>query len=362
MAGAIAIISISSTIASFIKKYWHILLILIFIIIMIPVLIFSIAINVLFPQVSREEFKIYKDLTKETGINWASFMAYDVVRLDNYLKENNPNESVFDLLRVSFKEYKIVETEKKITKIVNGKEVTKTVTQKEYIVTRELEIHGYGPIEDLLVSLNYTTTEENMTIKEVTNFLSELNKKEEYEIETSILTGDEITENFDENHKQWFTALIEILPLLDPTSEFDPDKFIIPELSSNPDAPSIWPTQGIVTSEFGEIRQNHNHNGIDIANTEGTPIYAAADGTVIAVGSSGNFGKRIMIYHGTNESGETYVTIYAHLSQFKVDVGDKVTQGSLIALMGNTGYSTGPHLHYEIRVNGIPINTRDFLP
>ncbi|MHB8279607.1 MAG: M23 family metallopeptidase, partial [Candidatus Humimicrobiaceae bacterium] len=210
-------------------------------------------------------------------------------------------------------------------------------------------------------SLNYDTSEDNMTVKKVTDFLETLNEKEEYEIETSILTGDEITENFDENHKQWFTALIEILPLLDPTSEFDPDKFIIPEIIANPDIPSIWPTQGIVTSEFGEIRQNHKHNGIDIANTEGTPIYATADGTVIAVGSSGNFGKRIMIYHGTDESGETYVTIYAHLSQFSVSVGDKVTQGTLIALMGNTGYSTGPHLHYEIRVNGSSINPRDFL-
>ena len=125
----------------------------------------------------------------------------------------------------------------------------------------------------------------------------------------------------------------------------------------NPNQPQIDPT-----SEFGEIRPTHNHNGIDIANIIGTPIYATADGTVIAVGSSGNFGKRIMIYHGTDESGATYVTIYAHLSQFKVNVGDKITQGTLIALMGNTGYSTGPHLHYEIRVNGSPINPRYLLP
>lgn len=66
----------------------------------------------------------------------------------------------------------------------------------------------------------------------------------------------------------------------------------------------------------------------------------------IAVGLSGNFGKRIMIYNGTDEEGRTYITIYAHLSQFKVDEGDKVSQGSLIGLMENTNYSTGPHLHY----------------
>ncbi|MHB8276166.1 MAG: M23 family metallopeptidase [Candidatus Humimicrobiaceae bacterium] len=362
MAGPLTIASITSTSAGFIKRYWKQILICIFVISLIPAFIITTAINILLPQLSKEEFSIYKNLTEETDINWYSFMAYDVVRLDNYLKENNPNESVYDLLRVNFTEYEIIETEKEVAKTVNGKEVTETITQKEYKVIRELEIHGYSSIKGLLNSLNYPTAKDNMSVKKVTDFLSELDSKEEYEIETSILTGDEITENFDENHKKWYYALAEILPLLDPTAEFDPDEYIIPELSSNPSVPSIWPAQGLVTSEFGEIRQNHTHNGIDIANITGTPIYATANGTVIAVGSSGNFGKRIMIYHGTDENGTTYVTIYAHLSQFSVSVGDKVTQGSLIALMGNTGYSTGPHLHYEIRVNGIPINPRYLLP
>jgi len=361
MSDPITIISISSTIASFIKKYWHILLVLIFIIIIIPVLIFSIAINVLFPQVSREEFKTYKALTEETDISWDSLVAYDVVRLDNYLKDNKPNESVFDLLKVNFKEYEIVDKEKEITKIVNGKIITETVTEKEYKVVRELEIHGYTPTRDLLKSLNYDTSEDNMTVKKVTDFLDTLNGKEEYEIETAILSDEEISEDFDDIHKEWFTALIEILPLLDPTSEFDPDEFIIPDLT-DPDIPSIWPASGTVTSEFGEIRRTHTHKGIDISNNIGTPIKSTANGTVIAVGSSGNFGRRIMIYHGTDENGTTYVTIYAHLSQLNVKIGKKVDQGDLIGLMGNTGFSKGSHLHYEIRVNGTPVNPRMFLP
>ena len=361
MADPITIISISSTIASFIKKYWHILLILIFIIIMIPVLIFSIAINVLFPQVSREEFKTYKALTEKTDISWDSLVAYDVVRLDNYLKENKPNESVFDLIKINFKEFEIVEKEKEVTKIVNGKIITETVTEKEYKVVRELEIHGHTPTRDLLKSLNYDTSEDNMTVKKVTDFLEDLNEKEEYEIETSILSDEEISEDFDDIHKEWFTALIEILPLIDPTSEFDPDEFIIPDLT-DPDIPSIWPASGTVTSGFGEIRKTHTHEGIDISNNTGTPIRSTANGTVIAVGSSGNFGRRIMIYHGTDENGTTYVTIYAHLSDFSVGIGEKVDQGDLIGLMGNTGFSKGSHLHYEIRVNGAPVNPRMFLP
>ena len=361
MADPLTIISTVTTITSFIKKYWHILLILIFIIIMIPILIFSIAINVLFPQVSREEFKTYKTLTEETDISWDSFVAYDVVRLDNYLKENKPNESVFDFLLVDFKEYEIIETEKEISKIVDGQIVTETIIEKEYLVTRELEANGYTPIKELLNSLDYVTSEDNMTVKKVTDFLKNLNEMEEYEIETTILSDEEISEDFDEIHKEWFAALIEILPLIDPTSEFDPDEFIIPDLT-DPDIPSTWPADGTVTSEFGEIRKTHTHEGIDISNNTGTPIRSTANGTVIAVGSSGNFGRRIMIYHGTDENGTTYVTIYAHLSQLNVKTGEKVDQGDIIGLMGNTGFSTGTHLHYEIRVNGTQVNPRMFLP
>ena len=87
MAEPVTIAKISVTAASFIKKYWYIILILLFIIALIPTLVLTIAINILFPQASKEEFKIYKALTEETEIHWASCMAYDVVRLDNYLKK-----------------------------------------------------------------------------------------------------------------------------------------------------------------------------------------------------------------------------------------------------------------------------------
>lgn len=361
MAEPLTTIQAASQIIDFIKKHWKELIVVLFIIALIPVIIFSIAINVLFPQVSREEFKIYKSLTEETDISWDSLVAYDVVRLDNYLKENKPNESVFDLLKVDFKEYEIIETEKEVSKIVDGKIVTETIIEKEYVVTRELEANGYTTIKDLLNSLDYVTSDDNMTVKKVTDFLDDLNGKEEYEIETSILSDDEISEGFDERHREWFFALIEILPLIDPTAEFDPDQFIIPDLT-DPDIPSIWPASGTVTSEYGERRLTHTHKGIDIANNTGTPIRSTANGTIIAVGTSGNFGRRIMIYHGTDENGTTYVTIYAHLSNFSVKAGDKVSQGEIIGLMGNTGYSKGTHLHYEVRVNGTPVNPRMFLP
>jgi len=362
MAEPVTIAKISVTAAGFIKKYWHIILIILFIIALIPTLVLTIAINLLFPQASIEEFEIYKELTEDSGIYWVSFLAYDVVRLNNYLKENNPNESVFDLFKVSFTEYEIIEKEKQVTKIINGLEVTETIIEKEYVVLRELETHNYFEVKELLQSLEYNTSQNNMSFNKVSGFLEDLNEKEEYEIEIIILRDEEIAENFDDNYKQWFFALVEIIPLLDPSSEFDPDEFIFADIITNPDIPSIWPASGRVTSEYGEVRITGIHRGIDIANITGTPIKATANGAVIAVGTSGNYGKRIMIYHGTDEKGNTYVTVYAHLSEFKVKVGDKVSQGDLIGLMGSTGYSTGSHLHYEVIVNGVKVNPRYFLP
>jgi murein DD-endopeptidase MepM/ murein hydrolase activator NlpD len=137
-----------------------------------------------------------------------------------------------------------------------------------------------------------------MTVNNVTNFFNGLNEKEEYKVETAIykvetaiLTDEETYSNFDEKHKEWFFALVEILPLIDPSSEFDPDRFIILEIIDNPDIPSIWPASWVVTSEFGEVRITHIHQGIDIANDTGTPVRATANGTVIAVGTNENFGK-----------------------------------------------------------------------
>ena len=362
MAEPVTIAKISVTAAGFIKRYWYLILILLFIIALIPTLILTIAINILFPQASTEEFKIYKELTEGSGIYWASFMAYDVVRLDNYLKENKPEESVFDFLKINFTEYEIIEKEKQVTKIINGVEITETIIEKEYVVLRELELHGYFKIKELLQSLEYNTSQNNMSVNKVSGFLEDLNEKEEYEIETAILTDEEIAENFDDNYKQWYFALVEIIPLLDPSSEFDPDEFIFTDIITNPDIPSIWPASGRVTSEFGEVRIIGIHRGIDIANVTGTPIKATANGTVIAVGTSGNYGKRIMLYHGTDEKGNNYMTVYAHLSEFKIRVGDNVSQGDLIGLMGSTGYSTGSHLHYEVIVNGVKVNPRHFLP
>jgi murein DD-endopeptidase MepM/ murein hydrolase activator NlpD len=124
--------------------------------------------------------------------------------------------------------------------------------------------------------------------------------------------------------------------------------------------PSIWPTWGRLTTRFnnGQMgRRGRIHYGLDIANSTGTPISTTASGVVIFVGWHGGYGNKIVIYHG-NE----YSTVYAHLSRMDVYVGQEVVQGDVIGRMGNTGRSTGPHLHYEVYVNGTPKDPMDFLP
>ena len=125
--------------------------------------------------------------------------------------------------------------------------------------------------------------------------------------------------------------------------------------------PSIWPVRGWVTSTFGQrispfTGLPHKHKGMDIANRSGTAVVAPADGVVVKARREGNLGNTLVIKHGYGVS-----TIYGHLAKFSVRVGHKVKRGQKIATMGNTGRSTGPHLHYAVRVNGVMINPTKYI-
>ena len=115
------------------------------------------------------------------------------------------------------------------------------------------------------------------------------------------------------------------------------------------------PTRGTLTSRFGS-RWGRMHEGIDIAAKIGTPVNAADGGKVIFSGTSGAYGKLVKIDHGGG-----FVTYYAHNSKLLVSKGDKVFKGQKIAESGNTGRSTGPHLHFEVRKNGKPVNPLSYV-
>jgi len=135
-----------------------------------------------------------------------------------------------------------------------------------------------------------------------------------------------------------------------------------PTSSGTPAAPAapassglIWPVSGPITSPFG-MRWGSLHPGIDIGAPMGTPIKAAAAGTVIVAAFSGGYGNLVVIDHGNG-----LATAYAHQSQIAVSVGQQVTQGQVIGYVGSTGFSTGPHLHFEVRVNGSPVDPMGYL-
>lgn len=117
----------------------------------------------------------------------------------------------------------------------------------------------------------------------------------------------------------------------------------------------VFPVVGILTSNYGP-RWGGWHNGIDIGAPTGTPILAADSGMVVFRGWSGNYGYMIKIDHG----GGNMVTLYAHLSAFNVELGQTVNKGDVIGYVGNTGYSTGSHLHFEILVGGESKNPLDY--
>lgn len=117
-----------------------------------------------------------------------------------------------------------------------------------------------------------------------------------------------------------------------------------------------------ISSEFGMrkhpiFRTEFFHEGIDYSANKGEPVRSTANGVVIYTNNRGNYGNQVLIEHENN-----YSTRYAHLSKIYVNTGDIVNVGDTIGLVGSTGLSTGPHLHYEIRINNIPINPLDMYP
>lgn len=126
-------------------------------------------------------------------------------------------------------------------------------------------------------------------------------------------------------------------------------------------APNLWPVEGQVTGSFGERIDPFNgegafHSGVDIGSSYGSQIVAPADGMVIATETLGGYGKTIMIDHGNGIS-----TRYGHLSGFAVTAGQRVQRGDVIGYVGESGRSTGPHLHYEVRINNTPVNPYKYL-
>jgi murein DD-endopeptidase MepM/ murein hydrolase activator NlpD len=125
--------------------------------------------------------------------------------------------------------------------------------------------------------------------------------------------------------------------------------------------PSIWPTKGWLSSRFGNrispfTGEEEFHKGIDISSRMKVPIVATADGIVSSIASDHGYGRNLFIKHGYG-----LVTRYAHLEKALVKKGQYVKRGETVALVGSTGKSTGPHLHYEVHLNRVPVNPLRYI-
>lgn len=125
--------------------------------------------------------------------------------------------------------------------------------------------------------------------------------------------------------------------------------------------PQGWPVKGWLTSSFGMRKSPFSgrmkmHDGLDVAARTGTPIYVTADGVVSRAETAPGYGKLVVVDHGYG-----YRTYYAHNSKIYVKVGQRIKRGDKIAAVGNTGTSTGSHVHYEVRLNGVPLNPHKFI-
>jgi murein DD-endopeptidase MepM/ murein hydrolase activator NlpD len=127
------------------------------------------------------------------------------------------------------------------------------------------------------------------------------------------------------------------------------------------DAPSLWPVEGRVTSSFGQREDPFNgegafHAGLDISAPSGTVVRATGDGLVDSAAMVSGYGRQVIVDHGHGVR-----TVYGHLSGMLVIEGQRVVRGQIIGYVGQTGRSTGPHLHYEVRINNVPVNPHKYL-
>ena len=125
--------------------------------------------------------------------------------------------------------------------------------------------------------------------------------------------------------------------------------------------PSLWPVIGHLTASFGERMDPFSgegafHTGVDIASQYGDAVRVTADGVVIEAGDRAGYGRLVVVDHGFGVT-----TWYGHLSSFNVMVGEQIKRGDTIGNVGVSGRSTGPHVHYEVRINGAPVNPMRYL-
>ena len=258
--------------------------------------------------------------------------------------EEGKNVDTVDLNEIPEYELKFVDR----TLETNEKEVASKIEENLVVTYKYYE-----------VALNDKELEKVNTIEDAENIVNQI--KEENEGKELDLT---IVEKFTQNEEEAVTEDVELaktdiqIKVEEIIQEKEEQERIdaLPEINGIKLA--VTPISGRISSRYGvssSIRSSR-HTGLDIAATRGTPIKVVADGTVTFAKYNGSYGNLVKVDHGNGVE-----TWYAHTNRMYVKVGDKVKAGDVIAAVGSTGNSTGPHLHLEIRINGKHVNPQLYL-
>ena len=212
------------------------------------------------------------------------------------------------------------------------------------------------------IALNNDTIESVNTIEEAEELVNEIKENNQEEMDLSIV------EKYTENSEEVTTSEIEVAKttiqekVTEKIEQIKQEKEEQERLEAMPEINglklAVKPVSGTITSRYGvssSIRKS-THTGLDIAAPKGTDIQVVADGTVTFAEYNGSYGNLVKVDHGNGLE-----TWYAHTSKMYVKVGEQVTAGDVIAAVGSTGNSTGPHLHLEIRINGEHVDPEDYF-
>jgi len=230
----------------------------------------------------------------------------------------------------------------------------------------QIKLAEYGAQEDRLNELTAKLQEVSDGILENQDFFAELSQLYDVELQSKensgvggLLVGVD-SKILEDSHIQEMVDLYNQISLAEYNSKNVFTKASKQKHVMN-STPALLPTEGHISSGFG-WRINplgggaQFHSGLDINSEQGTNIYATADGMVIIAGMTGGYGNEVRISHGLG-----FTTLYGHCSEIFVTDGQEVKRGDLIAAVGCTGWATGPHLHYEVRINNVPVDPMGYI-
>lgn len=283
---------------------------------------------------------VYKVTLENKEIGYIKNKENFVNSLDEFL--NQSNEEIAFVHIDEKPNYEFVLTRKQ--KSINDTDILALVKAEAIIYNRIYTVNT----SDKEVATFKTKVEAEKFISDLKN--ENIDKDVQFVINESHIANPVFTE-----YEQAMNAVKENYEVKTKSQPKLSTRIAVSEYDSSINVAFASPARGTVTSRYG-YRSSGFHTGIDIANPVGTPIYAAADGVVLFAGDRGNYGRTVIIQHENN-----MITYYAHCDKLLVSEGDKVSLGDQVSTIGMTGRTTGPHVHFEVRINNETVNPQKYV-